>query len=133
MFQRLLAPLTEPAYAAFRVVFGLMFATHGLQKIFGVLTDHTATVGTQIWIGGIIELVAGFAIAFGLLTSLAAFLASGQMAVAYVQFHWKFQGGASFFPVVNKGELALAYSFAFLFMACRGAGRWSLDALLGRR
>jgi putative oxidoreductase len=55
------------------------------------------------------------------------------MAVAYVQFHWKLQGGAQFFPAINKGELALAYSFAFLFIACRGAGWWSVDSLLMKR
>jgi putative oxidoreductase len=133
MFQRFLARFTEPSYAAFRIVFGVLFGFHGLQKIFGVLTDHTPAFGTQIWVGGLIELVAGFAIALGLVTSLAAFLASGQMAVAYVQFHWKLQGGENFFPAINKGELALAYSFAFLFIACRGAGPWSLDALLFKR
>jgi putative oxidoreductase len=104
-----------------------MFAFHGLQKIFGVLSTSQPAVGTQIWIGGVIELTCGSAIALGLFTSWAAFLASGTMAVAYVQFHWKGDFGARFFPGVNKGELALLYSLLFLFFACRGSGAWSLD------
>jgi len=84
-------------------------------------------VGSQMWFGGIIELVTGLAIAAGAFTSWAAFLASGTMAVAYVQFHWKLQFGAQFFPAVNQGELALLYSFLFLYIACRGGGRWSFE------
>jgi putative oxidoreductase len=66
----------------------------------------------------------------GFFTSVAAFLASGTMAVAYLQFHWKLSGGAQFFPAVNQGELALLYSFVFLFISSRGAGPCSVD---GRR
>ena len=65
----------------------------------------------------------------GLLTHLAAFLASGEMAVAYLQFHWKFQMGANFFPGINHGELALVYCFLFLFIAAKGGGKWSLDRM----
>ena len=129
MLRRILEPRSEAAYALLRIVAGAMFAFHGVQKVFRVLTDHAPAIGTQLWVGGIIELVAGAAIAVGLFTSCAAFIASGTMAVAYLQFHWKFQFGASFFPAINKGELALLYSFLFLFIACRGSGRWSL----GRR
>jgi putative oxidoreductase len=50
------------------------------------------------------------------------------LAVAYIQFHWKFQFGAAFFPAVNKGELAVLYSFVFLYFACKGGGIWSVDA-----
>lgn len=126
MLKRILEPKTEFAYALLRIVSGSMFAFHGVQKVFGVLTQHQPPVGSQLWIGGVIELVAGFAIAAGLFTSWAAFIASGTMAVAYVQFHWKFEFGAGFFPAVNKGELALLYALLFLFVACRGSGRWSL-------
>ena len=107
-----------------------MFAFHGMQKVFGVLTENQPPVGSQLWIGGVIELVAGLMIAFGLLTVWAAFLASGTMAVAYVQFHWKLAFDSQFFPGVNRGELALVYAFLFLFFACRGAGVASID---GRR
>jgi len=127
MLTRFLAPITEPVYAALRIVSGLMFAFHGVQKIFGVLTENPPPVGSQIWIGGMIELVAGVLIAIGLFTAWFAFLASGTMAVAYTQFHWKFAFGADFFPTINRGELAVVYAFLFLFIACRGAGMASLD------
>jgi putative oxidoreductase len=129
---RLLQPRVESAYALVRIVAGLMFAFHGVQGLFGVLSPFQAELGTQLWIGKVIELVAGVAIAAGLLTRSAAFLASGTMAVAYIQFHWKFQLGEQFLPAVNQGEPALLYSVLFLFIACRGAGRWSTDQVLTR-
>ncbi|MCZ7582677.1 MAG: DoxX family protein [Deltaproteobacteria bacterium] len=129
MLTRLLKPVTDHAYALLRIVAGLMFGFHGLQKLFGVLTEHQPDFGTQIWIGGVIEFVTGIAIALGAATAWAAFLASGTMAVAYIQFHWKFGLGEQFLPAVNKGELALLYSFLFLYMACRGGGRgaWTVS------
>jgi putative oxidoreductase len=131
MLPRLLASHAERAYALLRIVSGSLFAFHGVQKMFGVLGGFRPAFGTQVWFGGLIELVAGAAIALGLFTSWAAFLASGTMAVAYVQFHWKLQFGPAFFPAVNKGEPALLYSFLFLFIACKGAGRWGLDRRRG--
>jgi len=127
MLERLLEPKTDAAYVLLRIVSGLLFAFHGVQKVFGVLSDFQPPVGSQLWLGGIIELVAGLAIAAGVFTRWAAFLASGTMAVAYTQFHWKLAFGAEFFPAVNKGELALLYSVLFLFVACRGGGPLSLD------
>lgn len=133
MLSRLLAPKTEAAYGLLRVVAGLTFSFHGFQKIFGVLSNLRPPAGTQLWFAGIIELACGLAIAAGVATSWAALLASGEMAVAYVQVHWRLQGGANFFPTINKGELALVYAVVFLFVACRGAGPFSLDAaLVGR-
>ncbi len=128
MQNRYLSPFTEPVYAVLRIVAGLMFAFHGMQKIFGIFTEQQPPVGSQLWIGGVIELVGGLLIAVGLLTVWAAFLASGMMAVAYIQFHWKLSFGAAFFPTVNRGELALLYCLLFLFLACRGAGVASFDA-----
>lgn len=125
MLARFLEPKTDAAYTLLRAVAGLMFAFHGFQKLFGILTDRQPPVGTQLWFGGVIELITGLAIASGAFTTWAAFLASGTMAVAYAQFHWKFQLGAQFFPAVNRGELALLYSLLFLYIACRGGGRWS--------
>ena len=133
MFERLLGPRSEAAYVLLRVGAGLMFAFHGVQKLFGVLSDHQPAVGSQVWVGGIIELVGGIAITLGLFTRCAAFLASGTMAVAYVQFHWRLQGGANFFPTINKGELALLFCLVFFYMACRGAGPYGLDARLARK
>lgn len=128
MLERVLNPYREHAYALLRIVSGFLFSFHGLQKIFGVLKDKTPEVGSQLWFGGLIELVCGVAIAFGLFTRWAAFLASGTMAVAYTQFHWKLDFGKRFLPGINHGELALVYAFLFLFIACYGAGRWSVDA-----
>jgi putative oxidoreductase len=127
MFARYLKPYSEHAFTLLRVGAGLMFCFHGVQKIFRVLTDHAPAVGSQIWIGGLIELVTGLLIAVGLFTRCAAFVASGTMAVAYAQFHWKFAVGEQFFPAVNKGELALVYALLFLYIACRGAGPFSVD------
>ena len=127
MLERLLEPKTDAAYVLLRIVSGLLFAFHGVQKVFGVMSDFQPPIGSQLWLGGIIELVAGLAIAAGAFTSWAAFLASGTMAVAYTQFHWKLAFGADFFPAVNKGELALLYSVLFLFVACRGGGPMSFD------
>lgn len=127
MLSRWLEPRTELAYTLLRVVAGILFAFHGAQKLFGVLGGHQPPAFSQLWIGGVIELVCGLAVAAGALTTWAALLASGTMVVAYVQFHWKVQFGEAFFPVVNKGEPALLYAVLFLYVACRGGGRWSVD------
>ena len=87
----------DHAYALLRIVSGFMFAFHGVQKTFGVLSEFRPALGSQIWIGGIIELVGGLAIMLGFSTRLAAFICSGEMAVAYFQFHWKFQLGPAFY------------------------------------
>ncbi|MBP6628351.1 MAG: DoxX family protein [Kofleriaceae bacterium] len=118
---RALSRLATPSYVALRIASGLMFAVHGAQKVLGVWAAHPQPdVGSQLWIGGVIELVAGLAIAVGLMTRTAAFLASGTMAVAYVQYHWKFAGGAALLPAVNHGELAAVYALLFLYIAARG-------------
>jgi len=131
MLNRTLAPHTESTYAMLRIVVGLLFAFHGAQKLFGVFmpVELIPEVGSQVWIGGVIELVTGLAITAGIATTWAAFLASGTMAVAYIQFHWKLQLGAQLLPAVNQGEAALVYAFVFLFLACRGNGKWSLGSL----
>jgi putative oxidoreductase len=82
----LLAKYTDQAYALLRIMAGLMFSFHGVQKIFGFLHDRPP-VGSQDWFGGLIELVCGLLIFLGFQTRWAAFLASGEMAVAYFQFH----------------------------------------------
>jgi putative oxidoreductase len=115
------------AYALLRIVTGFMLSFHGAQKILGVLSEMQPPVGSQLWFGGIIELLCGLAVMLGLKTRAAAFLCSGTMAVAYFQFHWKFQMGANLFPAINKGELAVLYSFVFLYIACRGGVIWCLD------
>ena len=117
----------DHAYALMRIVTGFMFSFHGAQKILGVLSEFQPPLGSQLWVGGIIELLGGLAVMLGWQTRLAAFLCSGTMAVAYFQFHWKFQMGPQFFPAINKGELAALYCFVFLVIAARGGVTWSLD------
>ncbi len=120
---------SDHAYALLRIVTGFLFSFHGAQKILGVLSDAQPPVGSQLWFGGIIELIGGLMVLLGFQTRAAAFLCSGTMAVAYVQFHWKFQIGPGLFPAINKGELALLFSFIFLLVACRGGIKWCLDKL----
>ncbi len=127
------ARLETVSYAALRIVAGFMFLWHGTQKLFGVpATKAMPAMLEQKWFGGVIELVAGALIAVGLFTRPAAFLASGMMAVAYIQFHWKGAFGEDFLPLVNKGELAVLYCFVFLLIWARGAGPISIDRQLGR-
>jgi putative oxidoreductase len=127
------ARLESFTYAALRIVSGALFAFHGAQKLFGLFAAKAGPeVFTQKWIGGVIELVAGVFIAFGLFTRPAALLASGTMAVAYIQFHWKGALDSGFFPIVNGGELAAIYCFVFLLYCVKGAGVASIDRMLGR-
>ena len=115
------------AYALLRIMAGFMLAFHGAQKILGVLSDFQPPVGSQLWFGGLIELIGGLLVLVGFQTRWAAFLCSGTMAVAYFQFHWKFQFGQAFFPAINQGELAVLYCFVFFLIACRGGVTWCLD------
>lgn len=114
-----LKKLEPTAYAALRIVFGFLFACHGVTKVFGGHRPHSVLD----WTGAGIELVCGVLILIGLLTPLAAFLASGEMAVAYFMVHQP-QG---MLPIKNKGELAVIYCFVALYIACRGAGKWGVD------
>lgn len=116
----------EPIYALFRIVVGLLFASHGAQKLFGMFPHMThkivpSEMPPQMLVGGVIELLCGLCVALGLFTRWAAFLASGTMAVAYWQFHhrWDYP-----LPSQNDGELAVIYCFAFLYIAARGSGEW---------
>lgn len=122
-----LSRFSDHAYALLRIVSGFMFSFHGMQKLFGVLAEHPRPeLGTQLWIGGMIELAGGLLVMLGLGTRLAAFICSGTMAVAYFQFHWKLQGGAQALPAINQGEMAVLYCFVFLYIATRGDGMWSV-------
>lgn len=122
-----LARWSDPAYALLRIVAGFMFSFHGVQKVLGLFTEQPPPIGSQLWIGGLIELAGGLMIMLGFQTRLAAFVCSGMMAVAYFQFHWKLQTGPAFFPAVNRGELAALYCFVFLLIACRGGVTWCVD------
>jgi putative oxidoreductase len=110
-----------------RLVVGLMFACHGLDKIFGTFTPKEA-LPPLMAAGGWLEIICGFLVAFGLLTRVAAVVASGEMAVAFFMMH----APRGLIPYVNKGELAVVYCFVFFYIFLRGSGSFSIDAMLGR-
>lgn len=123
-------PLESVTLAALRIAAGLGFFTHGAQKLFGWFGGFgpdggTADLLTRFGAAGIIEVVCGTAIVLGLFTRPLAFLASGQMAVAYFWAHTAGQG--SLWWWANGGELAMVYSFLWLYIAVRGPGRFSID------
>jgi putative oxidoreductase len=121
------------AFALLRVISGAMFLIHGTQKLLGwppMAGGGGGQLPPLLIVAAIIELVGGFMIAIGLLTGFAAFVTSGEMAVAYFLGHAS-RGGP--IPLVNKGELAVLYCFVFLYIAAHGAGIWSIDNVLRRR
>ena len=118
-----------------RVGSGLLFMQAGGMKILdwfgGVPADfggHPAAF-SQVWIGGMLELIGGLAVMLGLFTRPVAFILSGEMAVAYFQFHQP----NGFWPIQNHGEPAVLFCFIFLYFAAHGAGPWSLDHVMARR
>ena len=117
-------PFESQAYAALRIVTGLLLLWHGAQKLFGFPAPMPPDVPAFIiFVAGPIELIGGVLVMIGLFTSWAAFLCSGLMAAAY----WMAHGLHSPFPIVNGGELAALYCFVFLLISARGAGIWSVD------
>jgi len=116
------------ALSVLRIVTGLMIIEHGMGKLIGFpALPAYANVQPLSLLGaaGFIELIGGALLILGLLTRPAAFILSGEMAVAYFMAH----APGGFWPIVNKGEAAVFYCFAFLFIAAHGAGIWSLDSL----
>ena len=110
---RFLERFTEPIYALFRIAFGLLFAMHGAQKVFGWFGGDKAE--SLQWIAaGWFEILAGLLIAIGLFTGIVAFLAFVEMAVA---------------AILTQGEAAALYCVAFLYMSARESGMWSVDHL----
>lgn len=127
------AKLQNLSYVGLRIVAGALLSMHGAQKLFGLLATHPGpAMGSQMWFGGIIELVGGMLVAIGLFTRPAAFVLSGMMAVAYLQFHWKGAVDSNLFPIANGGELAVVYCFVFLAILAHGPGTASLDNLRGK-
>ncbi len=127
-----LARFSGIIYAALRIVTGLMFAQHGAQKLFGFLGGMGQDGGTApflslMFFAGLIEFFGGLLIAAGFKTSWVAFLASGEMAVAYFVAH----ASRGLFPIQNRGESAVIYAFLFLYIAANGAGMFSVDAMFG--
>jgi putative oxidoreductase len=115
-----------------RIVAALMFLQNGTMKLFGwpmpMPPGQTLHLMSQVGIGGILEVVGGVLLLVGLFTRPVAFLLSGEMAVAYFQFH----APNGFWPLVNQGQPAVRYCFLWLYISARGGGPWSLDALRGR-
>jgi putative oxidoreductase len=123
-------------YALFRIVFGFIFLIYGLQKLFGWFGGQQPPLMSMGGAAGIIETFGGLLIMIGLFTKLAAFIASGEMAVAFWYIHVAGAIGAAGFPMaivpqMNMGERAAMFCFAFLYIASRGAGIWSADAAMG--
>ena len=124
----LLSKYPNTTYALLRIVSGALFSFHGMQKILGWFANHETAFLSQMWFGGMIELICGLLLVIGFQTRIAAFISSGTMAVAYIQFHWAFDFGPNIIPAVNHGDGAILYSFLFLYIASVGAGKWSIDS-----
>jgi putative oxidoreductase len=133
IFEPARAPWPDRALALLRIVAGLLFLAAGTTKLFGYppapMPMPPLPVMSQIWIGAVLELVGGAMIMAGLFTRPTAFILSGEMAVAYFQFHQP----QAFFPTTNNGVPAVLYCFIFLYLVFAGAGAWSVDGVLARR
>jgi putative oxidoreductase len=124
----------EATYFLLRVVAGFLFMQSGAVILFGWYGGMPGSPGapplmSQTGIGGVLEFFGGILILLGLFTRPVAFILSGMMAVAYWQFHAP-QGG---WPLQNQGMPAVLFCFIFLYIAARGGGDWSLDALIRRK
>ncbi len=119
------------ALSVLRIITGLMIIEHGMGKIFHFpALPSYANVQPLSLLGaaGFIELIGGALLILGLLTQPAAFILSGEMAVAYFMAH----APKSFYPLINGGTLAIIYCFACLYLSTAGAGPWSVDAAMKR-
>ena len=114
-----------------RIVCGLIFMEHGTQKWLGFPPSGKPTPDffTLSGFGGMLELLGGALLVFGLFTRPVAFLLSGEMAVAY----WTSHAPRGFFPILNGGDAAILYCFIFLYLAFAGGGAWSLDRVIWRK
>lgn len=113
----------EHTYALLRIVAGLLFMAHGVQKLFNFPAAFEYPLNPVLYAAAAIELIGGALIIVGLFTRPAAFIASGMSAVAY----WMAHGSAGLYPITNGGETVALYCFIFLFIAAHGAGIWSVD------
>ena len=126
--------LKETTLFLLRAVAGLLFLQAGGMKLLDWFGGIPAQFGghphfmSQIWIGGVLELCGGGALMLGLFTRPVAFILSGEMAVAYFQFHQP----KGLWPIQNHGESAVLLCFIFLLLAAHGGGAWSADAMLRR-
>ncbi len=113
----------EHTYALLRIVSGLLFMGHGVQKFFNFPTEFPMPLNPIIIAAGLIALIGGALVALGLFTRPAAFISSGFAAVGY----WMAHGSKGLLPIANGGELIALYCFIFLYIAANGAGIWSLE------
>ncbi|MBI2576698.1 DoxX family protein [Candidatus Woesearchaeota archaeon] len=117
---------SETIYAIFRILVGLLFLQHGVQKLFGVFGfPAPAPVFSLMWFAGYIELLGGLAITIGFFTRYAALAGALEMLIAY--FYQHLPNG--FLPIVNQGELSLLYFLSFLVLLVNGCGRWGIKSL----
>lgn len=120
------------ALALLRIVTGMLFIQHGLQKLFlwPPSPHHPEPVAllSLFGIGGLLELAGGALIVIGLFTRPVAFILAGQMAVAYWMFHFAGDTANGWMPVVNGGDSAIQFCFTFLYLVFAGAGAWSVDS-----
>ena len=122
-------PWADHALGLFRIVAGIVFITVGSMKVFGYPPSPVAVpLWSQMGVGGVLEVVGGLLIVLGLLTRPVAFLLSGEMAVAYFQFH----APQSIFPTTNQGIPAILYCLFYLYLVFAGPGSWSLDGAIVR-
>lgn len=125
--ERFLGKYSPYIYALLRIIAGFLVLWHGAQKLLGYPTPKQAMpLSGLMAVAGTIELIGGLMIMLGLFAGIAAFLASGMMAVAYFMAH----APGGFLPLVNGGELAVLYCFVFLYIAARGSGALSIDSLI---
>lgn len=126
-----LSPFSSHLLSVLRIVTALLFVEHGCSKLFGYppsgMPGHFEPF-TLMGFSGILEFVGGILLFIGLFTRLTAFILSGEMAFAYFMVH----APKDFFPMVNKGEIAVLYCFVFLYLAAAGGGPWSIDSLRRR-
>jgi putative oxidoreductase len=133
IFEPARAPWPGRVLSIFRIVAGLVFITFGTMKVFNHPPlppgQPPIPLMSQAGIGGMMEIVGGILIALGLFTRPVAFILSGEMAVAY----WQFHAPQSPWPSENMGTPAIMYCWFFFYLVFAGAGPWSLDALIARR
>jgi putative oxidoreductase len=144
---------TPRLLSVLRIIAAFLIIAHGAQKLFGYPAAPPPTpeqkakqecvqkcepqppqqqqggMSPMIVVAGVLEFFGGLLFLFGLFTRPVAFILSGTMAVAYFMAH----APGGFWPILNKGELAVLYCFVFLFFSVAGGGEWSLDRLLRRR
>jgi putative oxidoreductase len=123
LIMKLQSDYKEQVYAIMRIVVGLLFIEHGIQKAIALSNGTMPASNFLMVLAAIIETAGGFLIITGWQTRIAAFIASGEMAVAFFTVHIN----SGFLPIKNKGELAVLYCFVFLFIAAYGSGIWSVD------